>query len=148
MSASSRGRIVLGGYPGSNCDFYMSDRPFIAALSGRALLDHRLGGVDTLFDDGREWALAAGVDETIKRIDQLLANGPESTRSMGMAGESAVRSRHMTTHRTDVMVRVLEECRAADLSGVLPRPPQFGYFHSGVDEKSIYPLVLRGGWSL
>ena len=142
VSTCQRARVVFGGYPGSHCDYYTSNRPMIQALSGTPIVDHAVPRVDTLLEPGAEWLLARDIAETIAAIDSLLAD-PERAQSIGRHGADAVRSRHLDSHRTRLIVDIMNEVHAAKVAGRKAVCPPLDFFCAGVDAQSEMATALR-----
>lgn len=138
---SQRGHVVYGGYPGSLCDYYASDRPFIQALSGRPIVDHWVPRVETLLSADSEWLLARDLDEAVASIDRLL--GDESLASrVGIGGATAVGERHMDSHRVSLIVSILSELYSARVGGREAICPPLDFFHTGIHGASEMATAL------
>lgn len=142
VSTCQRAHVVFGGYPGSRCDYYTSNRPMIQALSGTPVVDHAVPRVDTLLEDGREWLLARDIDETIAAIDSLLTD-PDHARTIGRNGAEAVRARHMDSHRTRLIVAIMNEVHIAKVTGRQAICPPLDFFHDGVNVQAENATALR-----
>lgn len=142
LSTSQRGAVVYGGYPGSLCDYYTSNRVSIQALSGRPIVDHWVPRVDTLLRPGADWILTRDLKEVIGSIDKLL-NDPDLAQAVGSSGARAVANRHMDSHRTALMISIMREVYNSRIQGREPRCPSLDYFHAGVDVPSEMRTALR-----
>ncbi|MCP3973309.1 MAG: glycosyltransferase [bacterium] len=111
-----KGRVVLGGYPGSTEPYYTSNRPYIQALSGVPIVDFRVPLVEHLLVDGRDWLLFEDLDQAEQIIDALL-DGGLNARSIGAAGAETVRKRHLNSHRVGLMISIFTELLEARNKG-------------------------------
>src|SRR5690606_15790052 len=126
-----RGRVVVGGYPGSWCDYYTSNRPFMSLLSGVPTIDYHVPHVDTLLADGVDWLLMPRSASITDVTDRLLEASEDERTAIGAHGAATVRRKHMSTHRARSMVRILTDLREDLLAGRSPRLPELDYFRDG-----------------
>jgi hypothetical protein len=135
--------VVFGGYPGSRQPFYASDRPFIQALSGTPVVDFAVDGVEALLEDRRDWLLFRSLPEATGLIDSLL-NGRMSGRDIGRSGRQAVVERHLTTHRVDLILSMMEELLEARHNHREAHCPPLTYLVPSL--ASTYSEKLHAGW--
>ena len=142
VAACQRARVVFGGYPHSWEPFYLSDRPFVQALSAVPIVELRVPRIDAVLADGSEWLLASDLDEVVHRIDALL-DGRLDGDAIGQAGAQAVRTRHMSTHRVRLMTRIFAALLAARDTDATPVCPPIDYFVPGTDPAVIAEATAR-----
>jgi hypothetical protein len=137
-----RGRVVFGGYPGSRCDYYASNRPFNQVLSGTPMVDHAVPRVDCLFRDGDEWLLFDDEGSAIDKIDSLL-DGRIDGAQVGARGADAVRNRHLDSHRARLIIAIVDEIGEAQRAHRTAVCPPLDFFHAGIDYRSEVASALR-----
>lgn len=142
VTAARSGRVVFGGYPASTLDYYHSDRVFIQNVSGRPMVEMRVPGIDRLFRDNEEWLLFDDFDDAIRKIDWLLDN-PDRAREIGRNAAQAVRAKHLSTHRVELMITMFDELLKSRAVGRDPRCPPLDFLLPGQGETEI-PSAL--GW--
>jgi hypothetical protein len=141
-TAPQRARVIFGGYPGSLCDYYTSDRPFIQMLSGTPMVDYAVPRVDRLLRNGEDWLLFADEDGAISRIDAIL-DGRVDGDAIGSSGAATVRNRHMNSHRARLIVTILNELAEARQVGRAPALPTLDFFQPDVDPQDEMSSALR-----
>jgi hypothetical protein len=134
-------QVVFGGFPGSWCDHYASDRPFIQATSGTPIVDLAVPGVDRLLRDGDEWVLAHDLEGAVDRIADVLEGRMDGAR-IGGRGADAVAARHMVPHRVAYMTAVLAAVRKKLDTGVAA-PPSPPFVHDA-GARPARPMMV--GW--
>ncbi len=140
LEVMARGAVVVGGYPGSLEPFYMSDRPFTALRSGRPLVDHRVDGVGSILEDGRDWVLTGDTESMVSAVEALLSDPGRSGR-LATDGAQAVRDRHLVGHRVDLRLRMIAEILRARAERRAPRCPELSYLRP-----AAAPAGLSLGW--
>lgn len=142
-SACAGSQVVFGGHPGSWCDFYTSDRPFIQATSGVPIVDLRVPGVDFILQSGVEWILANDVEHALASIDGVLA-GTIPGQAIGGRGATAATERHLSTHRVQYSIQIFEALARERETGRPARPPVPPFLHTDVNHEVF--ARTRIGW--
>ena len=107
ISTMRRARAVFGGYPYSNADFYLSDRPFIAMGSGVPLVDFRVPRIEQLFRDGEEWHLFSSADDLYRVCDRVLDADPACVRDRAAHVTARIFQAHTPYHRLRQAVELM-----------------------------------------
>lgn len=132
LNASQRGAVVFGGYPGSNCDYYTSNRAFIAALGNAPIVDYWGPRTETFLKPGEDWELVRSPKGATIAIDRLIEDQAAAA-AMAASASRNVRQRHMESHRVRLIIRYLHEFQAARRRGMRPSMLECDFFHSDVD---------------
>jgi hypothetical protein len=142
--AYRRSEVVLGGTPNAYCDYYMSDRPFIAAASGIPLVDYWVPGVERILEPRRDWWLARNLEEMLKTTDQLLELSSQERSLLGNAARSLVLNNHTQYQRCKEMVGVVKAVRDARLNGRRAAKPVLEFLSASRGAEPAPDAVL--GW--
>ncbi|MBZ5577661.1 MAG: glycosyltransferase [Acidobacteriia bacterium] len=126
-----RSAVVLGGMPNATHDYYLSDRPFIAAASGVPLVDRWVRGVDRILTHERDWWLAPDIDGMIRCCDRLLEM-PQSDR-LAVAAQTRERilASHTQYHRCREMVEIVSNLRQKRQRGERAQAPALSFLSPG-----------------
>jgi len=138
-----RAYVSVGGFPGSLCDYYHSDRLMIAALSGTPMVEWRTRGIDELLLNQSECLFVDRTSEMLEGVEMLLSNS-EYARTIGAQGQLAVVGRHLDEHRTALMVECLRALRSVGRSSVNATCPELPYFHRHVDRQASRRTAILG----
>ncbi len=111
-----------------------SQRPMVATSCGDPFV----------FRPEVEWVLRADGSKANQRIDGLLNVDEGASEQLGRAGSCAVRFRHMDSHPTALMVRIMAHVRATPRCGWTPSLPVVDCLHQGVDMDLERPTAFRG----
>jgi hypothetical protein len=122
-----RSAVVLGGMPNGEHDYYLSDRPFIAAASGVPLVDYWVRGVDRILEPERDWWLAHNVEGMIAQCDRLLAMSPSERDSLGRKARETIAARHTEYHRCREMIGIVQSVREARQNGKRADIPRLSF---------------------
>jgi hypothetical protein len=125
-----RGALALGGVPNAYYDYYMSDRPFIAAASGVPLVDLGLPGVARVLQPERDWWLARDLAAIAQLCDRLIALPDAKRLELGQEARRHVLAVHTQYHRCREMVQTVERIRVARLHGKRASRPELGFLSS------------------
>jgi hypothetical protein len=126
-----RGRLVVGGYPHSCADYYLSDRPFIAIGSGVPFLDYAVPKVDRIFRPGEHWYLYHDEQELLSTCDKLLETEGTSVALKAQAAADYVHSRHTQYHRMKFAIETMGALREARRQGRHCAAPNIDFLLSG-----------------
>ena len=139
FSAYCNARVIFGGAPHNRENYYTSDRPFIAALSGRSLVDVKVPRVENILRDGEHWHLVESSAAAVKKTDALLENPPSLTESLTTA--KYIAAHHAQARRTKFMYETLKIIKLHKPGkGGLP-PPPFDFFLPEVDVAQELPYA-------
>ncbi len=134
--------VVFGGYPGSSCDYYLSDRPFSAMVSGVPFVDFDVPRIDRILKRSEEVFLFHDADSLLRIIELQLARTATERQETGRVAANAVRDRHLVSHRVELMVEIFDElleARARHRDALaMPLP----FFHDGVDQSAEQPTAF------
>ncbi len=142
--AAARGRLQLGGFPGSVAPYYTSDRFYIAMASGVPLLDYRVPRVDRLATPDVHWRGYDSVPSLLRQVDRALDEPPEALQAAGRRARDYVLGAHTHAHRTREMVDILQALLEARRLGRPMPPPRLRCFAPGVDPAAEAPFAVRG----
>lgn len=92
-----------------------SVRLFEAASCGAAIISDRWGGLETLFDPGREIVLADTTDEVVERL-----SSSEDPEALAQAGRRRILAAHTSAHRAEELETHLTEAFSDDQNGMAP----------------------------
>lgn len=143
VAAYRRGSTIFGGYPGSKCDYYTSDRPFIAMTSGVPLVDISVPRVDRIIGPETGVALVNRRKDLVRSIENLLEADESQRLAMANSAQSAAFGGHMASHRVRTMVKFLQHLRFPDRN---PNRPPLDFFTYGVKDADEAVTAIRG-WS-
>jgi hypothetical protein len=137
-----RSRVIAGGVPFVWCDYYTSDRVFIALASGIPFVDFAVPMVDQLFQDGRDWWLASTTEEMIAACRRLLEKPDNERLEIAAKTREMILQAHTQYHRCSQMVEIVREIRFARQIGrpaVTPRLP----FLRGDSLNRRFPAIVN-----
>jgi hypothetical protein len=141
---AARGRIQVGGYPGSLATYYLSDRPYIAMASGIPFVDFAVDGVDRLAEPGTHWNLYADQASMQALIDRMLESGESELAAMGQRAREYVLGSQTQAHRAAEMVDIARELARARAAGEAAAVPHLRCFHGGVVAQREARWASRG----
>lgn len=129
--ACRRSAVVAGGTPGAFHDYYLSDRPFIAAASGTPLVDYWIRGVDRILEPERDWWLAPDIEGMVRACDRLIGMSPSERILLGRQARENILARHTQYHRCREMVEIVHSVRCARNTGKRAAVPRLSFLSRG-----------------
>jgi hypothetical protein len=134
---------TLGGTPGGYHDYYLSDRPFIAAASGVPLVDYAVRGVEHILEPGVDWWLAKDIEEMIACCDHLIEMSFSERLALGIRARERTLTKHTQYHRCLEMVEIVHDLRSARLAGRSAKEPKLTFL-AEVKTQETPPSIV--GW--
>jgi hypothetical protein len=142
VSAIRRARLAIGGFPGANPPYYLSDRPFISMVSGVPFLDFRVPRVDRLFVTGRDWYLYDDIDSLIKLIDTMLDRDAATLTENAKSCRMTILARHTQYHRAKDMLEIAQRLRQHRQQGLKLAPQLPNCFHEDTILSEELPFAV------
>jgi len=131
-----KARLIVGGYPNIFADYYMSDRPFIAMMSGVPFLDHKVPRIDRIFKDGKHLYLYNDFNSMISLIDMLLKEDQSILRQRAKETALLIQEKHTQYQRVREMIKIAGSLRVGKLNKKKVPPPIFSFFLPDTDQAS------------
>ena len=143
IETALRGRLQVGGFPGCNATYYLSDRPYIAMASNVPFLDCRVEGVESLAEPGRHWWLYDDLSSLLTIVDAQLQRSDAERAAQGAESRDYMLRAHTQTHRAREMTEIMLAMRTARAKrNMMPAPP-LRCFRPGIDPVAEFPRALR-----
>ena len=137
-----RGRVVVGGNPYTDSDYYSSNRLFFEVASGVPTVELRVNRLDKILRDGNQVYFADDIDGVVATVERLLNEDPIALYQKAATAAKEMVERHTQYHRMKFKL----SCAKAFIRDGARFIPPFDFFLSDVDvvEESKY-AYMRGG---
>jgi len=137
-----RGRVVVGGNPYTDSDYYSSNRLFFEVASGIPTVELRVNRLDKIVRDGDQVYFADGIDGVIANVERLLKEDPIALYNKSAAAAKEMMERHTQYHRMKFKLAcALEYMRHGQSFS-----PPFDFFLPEVDTASESKFSDTKGW--
>ena len=136
-----RGRIVVGGNPYTDSDYYSSNRLFFEIASGIPTVELRVGRLGNILRDSDQVYFAEDIDDVIDIVERLLKEDPVALYAKAGVAAKEMEARHTQYHR---MKFKLSCAKAFMFDGENFSPP-FDFFLPEVDVKSEMKYAYMDG---
>ena len=139
-----RGRVLVGGNPYTNSDYYSSNRLFFEVASGIPTVELRVNRLDRIVRDGDQVYFADDIDGVIANVERLLKEDPAVLYHKAAVAANEMMEHHTQYHRMKFKLAcALEYMR----HGTAFTPP-FDYFLPEVDVEFESKFADTKGWLL
>ena len=137
-----RGRVVVGGNPYTDSDYYSSNRLCFEVASGVPTVELRVNRLDKILRDGNQVYFADDIDGVVATVERLLNEDPIALYQKAATAAKEMVERHTQYHRMKFKL----SCAKAFIRDGARFIPPFDFFLSDVDvvEESKY-AYMRGG---
>lgn len=134
-----RGRIIVGGNPYSDCDYYSSNRLFFEVASGIPTVELRVPHLDKIFRDGDQVYFADSVEDIVAKCEWLLKQDPVELYAKSSRAADEIAAMHTQYNRMKFKLDIARHYRK---SGNL-RNIDLPYFLPEVDVDSERTYATR-----
>jgi len=134
-----RGRVLVGGNPYSNSDYYSSNRTFFEISSGIPTVELFVNRLDKVLRDGEHCHFGNTIEDIVKKCEDILSQDPKTTYLKSGAAAKYIEQNHTQYHRMKFKVNTAKNFIKND--GHLK--VDFPFFLKEVDLKNEMIYALR-----
>ena len=124
-----RGRVLVGGNPYTDSDYYSSNRVFFEVASGVPTVELAVNRLDHILRDGDQVYFADDIDGVIATVEGLLKEDPVALYAKAAKAAKAMADHHTQYHRMKFKLA----CAKAFMKDGDSFKPPFDYFLPEVD---------------
>ena len=137
-----RGRVVVGGNPYTDSDYYSSNRLFFEVASGVPAVELKVSRLDRIFRDGNQVYFADDIDGVIATVERLLTEDPVLLYAKAAAAAKDMMERHTQYHRMKFKLTCAREFMRYGKDFT----PPFDFFLPEVNVESEAKFADTKGW--
>ena len=137
-----RGRVVVGGNPYTDSDYYSSNRLFFEVASGIPTVEFCVNRLDRVVRDGDHVYFADSVDDVIANVERLLKEDPDVLYAKSAAAAKEMVEHHTQYHRMKFKLSCALEYMRKGSDFI----PPFDFFLPEVDVESEAKFADTKGW--
>lgn len=141
QTAMRRGRVLVGGNPYVDSDYYSSNRLFFEIASGVPTVEWRVNRLEKILRDGDQVYFADSIDGIISTVERLLKEDPMRLYARAACAAKEMLARHTQYHRLRFQLSVAREFQLRGDKMEIP----FDFFLPEVDvlAESRYAYMRR-----